>query len=195
MEATLNSKRLVVGTAAAAGVGLFALMASSVSAPAAASSSSAGAGASTSGRSVEFTAYSDNDGPTATVVVTGAVGDYGQAISVNPDGSVNPEHNSQLELALGQGSLRLDIAALDRKLVKAFATFPTDRTTCSGTVRASGRTPVVPGSGTGLYQGVSGSFSMTITVAEVDATADCGTSSAFLKQNLVMSGSGRVTLP
>jgi hypothetical protein len=191
----MHGKRLVVGTAAVAAAGLIALTTSLASAPAVASSGTSGSSAPASARSTEFTAYSDNDGPTASVVVTGAVGDYGQAISVNPDGSVNPEHNSQLELALGQGSVRLDIAALDKKLVKAFGSFPTNRTTCSGTVRVSGATPVVPGSGTGLYQGASGSFTTTITVAEVDAKADCGTSSAFLKQQLVMSGSGRVTLP
>jgi hypothetical protein len=43
-----------------------------------------------------------------------------------------------------------------RALVEAFTSFPLNTTTCSGTLRVSGATPVVPGSRTGLYRGESG---------------------------------------
>ena len=39
--------------------------------------------------------YSTNDGPDSTVVLTGAIGDTGQAESVHPDGSVDPDHASE----------------------------------------------------------------------------------------------------
>ena len=45
--------------------------------------------------------YSINsDGPDFRAVVTGAVGDYGPAVTVHPDGTVNPSHSSDLELKL-----------------------------------------------------------------------------------------------
>jgi hypothetical protein len=64
-----------------------------------------------------LTTYTDNDGTTETVTVTGAIGDFGKAVSVYPNGTVDPEHDSELSLQLSRGTFRLDIAALD----KAFA--------------------------------------------------------------------------
>ncbi|GAA5190156.1 hypothetical protein GCM10023322_44650 [Rugosimonospora acidiphila] len=56
-----------------------------------ASTSTAGgttsAAALTAGGNVHLTDYTDDDGPTSTVILAGAVGDYGKAESVNPDGS------------------------------------------------------------------------------------------------------------
>ena len=49
---------------------------------------------------VTISAYSENDGPTARVILTGAIGDYGKAVSVHPDGTTDPEHGSQLKLGL-----------------------------------------------------------------------------------------------
>ena len=66
-----------------------------------------------------LTAYTADDGPTEQVILAGAVADYGQAVSVNPDGSVNPEHNSLMELRLQYGTFRLDIAAVDKAFVAA----------------------------------------------------------------------------
>jgi hypothetical protein len=147
---------------------------------------------------VHLTAYTSNDGPTETVVVTGAIGDYGQAESVNPDGSVNPDHNSQLSLQLSHGTLRLDISALDKAFVTAMRTgFPSDTATCSGSVSATGQAPVVAGSGTGAYKGVDGSFTLTVTLDEVDAVSKaqpCNGSGAFLGQVIVTTGSGTVGL-
>jgi 5-formyltetrahydrofolate cyclo-ligase len=101
---------------------------------------------------VHLTDYTDNDVPTSTVILTGAVGDDGKAQSVNPDGTVNPEHNSELNLALAQGSFWLSSADLDKKFVSAMSTFPPDKVTCSGAVTVTGTSPVVAGSGTGSWQ-------------------------------------------
>ncbi len=46
------------------------------------------------GDTVHLVDYTDNDGPDSAVILTGAIADFGKAVSVNPDGSVNPEHNS-----------------------------------------------------------------------------------------------------
>jgi hypothetical protein len=145
------------------------------------------------GGTVRFVDYQDNDGPRAAAVLTGAVGDYGQAVSVHPDGTIDPDHNSQLKLVLARGSFRLSIAGLDARLVTAFRNFPPDRATCSGTVTATGAAPVVAGSGTGSYRGISGTFDMKITIAEVDRRAGCSGTSAFLAQSVIFAGTGTVS--
>jgi hypothetical protein len=52
-------------------------------------------------------------------------------------------------------------------------------------------TPIVAGSGTGSYRGISGSITMTITIGEVDKTH---TNGPFLAQLIFLTGSGRVSL-
>ncbi|WP_037605043.1 hypothetical protein [Streptacidiphilus rugosus] len=185
--AAVAAAALLLGVLAVAGCS------SAAGAPTKASASAA------AGSAVHLTAYSDNDGPTEAVVLTGAIGDYGQAVSVHPDGSVDPDHSGQLSLRLGHGAFRLDIAAMDRAFVAAMAErFPTNRTTCSGSVAVTERVPVVSGSGTGAYRNVSGSFTLTLTLDEVDragAGRPCDGSSAFLGQAIVITGPGSVTFP
>ena len=145
--------------------------------------------------SVHLVAYTPNDGPDVTAIVTGAIGDYGEGVSVYPNGTVDPEHNSEFELRLSRGTFRLAEAALDQKFISAFLhAFPTDAATCSGTVSVTGTLPIVPGSGTGAYRGVRGSFTVSMTVDEVDARgADCNGTGAFLSQVIVITGPGTVS--
>jgi hypothetical protein len=49
------------------------------------------------------------------VVLSGAIGDFGAAVSVLPNGKVDTEHSSQFKLALTQGSLRIVINEVDAK--------------------------------------------------------------------------------
>ena len=58
----------------------------------------------------------------------------------------------------------------------------------------TGAAPVVAGSGTGAYKGISGNFTLTITVSEVDARP-CPQpwSSGLLAQAIFMTGSGTVS--
>lgn len=145
------------------------------------------------GGTVGFTDFTDNDGPKATVILTGAIGDFGQATSVHPDGTVDPEHGGQLGLTLRYGSFRVNIGDLHQRFVKAMRHFPSNVSTCSGTVTVAGAVPIVTGSGTGSYRGISGGFHLTLTLAEVDARANCNASSAFLRQSVVTAGSGTVS--
>jgi hypothetical protein len=153
-----------------------------------------GASATAAGGNVRVTDYSDNDGPKSTVIFVGVVGDYGQATSVHPDGSVDPEHDSQLDVALTQGTFRIGITDLHQKITEGFLGFPANRSTCSGTVTATAAMPIVAGSGTGAYRGIKGSFVVTATIDEVDAKANCSGSSALLSQTIVMTGPGTVSL-
>jgi len=50
----------------------------------------------------------------------------------------------------------------------------------------------VPGSGTGAYRGIAGTFAMTLTLNEVH-NRPCTTSLSILRQVIVLSGAGKIT--
>jgi hypothetical protein len=138
--------------------------------------------------------YSVNsDGPRFQALVTGAVGDYGPGVTVHPDGTVDPEHTSQLELRLAHGSFRLWIAAADKAVVRAYQHFPSNPATCSGGIAVSAPAPVVTGSGTGRYRGITGEFTLTVKIDEVDVKPVCNGTSKFLSQLILMDGTGAVS--
>jgi hypothetical protein len=137
--------------------------------------------------------YSINsDGPGFRAVVSGAIGDYGPAVTVYPDGKVDPEHNSEMELNLTRGSFRLNIEQLDKKFVAAASREPIYPRTCSDLFDFEVGVPIVPGSGTGAYRGITGSFSVTITGDEV-AARPCRAQAPFLWQVIVVAGQGSVS--
>lgn len=158
-----------------------------------------GTGQAPSAGMVRLVAYADSDGSVATAVLTGAIGDLGTAVSVEPDGTIDPNHDAEVSLALSHGSFRIDIAAVDRTFLGAIrrATFQPSNNTCSGSVSVTGTAPIVAGSGTGGYRGIHGGFQLTMTLAEVDArtsdpTAPCGPTGALLGEAVVTDGSGAV---
>jgi hypothetical protein len=146
------------------------------------------------GGMVHIITYSINsDGPYFRVLLTGAIGDYGPAVTVHPDGTVDPEHTGDLELKLTHGSFRLGIAGIDKKVIDAYRHWPDNPRTCSGSISFTAAAPVVAGSGTGLYQGIGGSFSLAVTIEEVDVKPVCNGTSRFLSQVILMTGAGTVT--
>jgi len=142
---------------------------------------------------VHLTEYMNSDGTTGSVILSGAIGDYGKAQSVNPDGSVNTEHNSQLNLELSHGSFRLNITDLDERFVATLANLPVNTKTCSVTAAVSARVPVVPGSGTSMYKAVKGGFRLTVTLDEVYKPTACNETGAYLAQTIIIAGTGTVT--
>lgn len=146
---------------------------------------------------VQVTIWSVNsDGPDFREVLTGAVGDYGPGVTVFPDGRVDPSHTSQLELNMSRGSFRLNVAELDTRFVQAITHGSYDPATCSVHATFTGDVPVVPGSGTGAYRGITGTFTLTASLDEVDrpGTNCTGTvaSSPFLAQLITIAGTGTV---
>jgi hypothetical protein len=133
-----------------------------------------------------------SDGPHFTVILTGAVGDYGPAVAVYANGKIDPEHNSELKLKLKHGSLRLNIAKLDKEIVSAASRGRTTPT-CSYHLNVTAPAPVVPGSGTGSYVGISGKFDLTTSIDEVDVRPCPGGTSKFVAQLIVFEGSGAVS--
>jgi hypothetical protein len=148
-----------------------------------------------SGGIVRITGYSDNDGPTSRVVVTGVIGDFGKAVRTAP--SASNATDNELDLQLTRGSFGLNIAGVERELLAAISGhFPTNATTCSGEVSVSGVAAIDSGYSTGAYKGLSGNLMLTITINEVESPPDCPQTdtSPFLAQTVFISGAGRVSL-
>jgi hypothetical protein len=141
----------------------------------------------------QFTTYSADDGPRSTVVVNGVIGDYGTAIRVAPNGG---KLTQMLTLVLSRGSFQLNVGDLVSKLQPRLAAFPANRNTCSGRVSATGSAPIIAGSGTGDYTDLRGTFATTLTIIEVTAKTNtpCNSTSPFLAQAVITTGSGSVSL-
>jgi hypothetical protein len=148
------------------------------------------------GGEVQFSGYSNSDGAKSVAVLTGAIGDYGEAIRTTSSGSARSEFN-ELKLSLTRGSFRLNIAGIEGELGKAiYGAFPTNSRTCSGEVSVSGTTPVIAGTGTGAYKGLQGSLHMTITINEVEEWPTCPKTdtSPYLAQSVFITGAGSMSL-
>jgi hypothetical protein len=142
----------------------------SAAARAPASTPAATRAAAATGGTANIMIYGVNtDGAYFHAIVSGVIGDYGPAVSIYPNGKVDPEHNSEMELRLIHGSFRLSIAAVDKAFVKVTSHEPIYPKTCSDLIGVTGSTPIVAGSGTGAYSGIRGSFSVTLTTNEVEA--------------------------
>jgi hypothetical protein len=152
-----------------------------------------GRGASKAGGVVQLTAYQDNDGPNSRVVLTGAIGDYGKAVRTYANGTTVQQYN-RLDVGVTRGSFQLKIAGLEQSLVNGASQLPTDLGTCSGTEIVTATTPIVAGSGTGEYQGISGAFKMTVTINEVDSWSRCPRSGqTLITESVFSTGSGVVS--
>ena len=135
----------------------------------------------------------NTDGAYWHAIVSGVIGDFGPAVSIYPDGKIDPMHNSEMELRLRHGSFRLSIAAIDKAFVKATSHEPIYPKTCTDLISVSETTPIVAGSGTGAYRGISGSFPVTITLNEVEARPCQPTPGAFRAQLITVAGTGTVS--
>jgi hypothetical protein len=190
----MKNIRFAIATALASVLTLAGCMAAATSSTAATSGTKASAGkpASLPGLT-HVTAYSINtDNPILASVVSGAIGDYGPAQEVSPGSTGVSAHGGELELKLTRGTFRLNIADIDTKFVEGTSHEPVFPRTCSTYVSVSDAVPIVPGSGTGAYQGIAGTFAMTLTLNEVHASP-CTTSLDILRQVIVLSGAGKVT--
>jgi hypothetical protein len=184
--AALFGATVLIGALAATGC------AASAASTAAAATSATGTAAARD--NAHLMVYSINsDGPDLRAIVTGAIGDYGPAETVFPNGQVDPSHTHDLELKLTRGSFKLSITELDKKFVAVTSHEPIYPRTCSDYMTASAPMAVVPGSGTGAYRGISGRFAVTITADEVEKKP-CQPVGAIQYQALVLRGPGHVSV-
>jgi hypothetical protein len=134
---------------------------------------------------VHLTDYTDNDSMSSTVIVTGAVGDYGSA--------KRDESNGDLDLSLSRGTFRIDLADLDGRFLTLMRHLSVNQHSCSADAAASGRVPIVPGSGTGAYSTISGEFDLTMTLDEVYHPGACRETAPYLAQQIVTTGWGNIS--
>jgi len=162
--------------------------------PAAAGAPATATAAAPTGGKANIMIYGVNtDGAYWHAIISGVIGDYGPAVSIYPDGKIDPMHNSEMELRLTHGSFRLSIAALDKAFVKATRREPVYPKTCTDLISVTGTTPIVAGSGKGAYRGISGSFPVTITLNEVEARPCQPSPGAFRAQLITVAGTGTVS--
>jgi hypothetical protein len=142
----------------------------------------------------QVTAYSVNtDAPVLSSIVSGpVVGDSGTAAEVASGSTVPTGHAGQLLLNLAHGTFRLNIADIGARFTKALgpANIPA---TCSDYVTVSGNVPIVPGSGTGAYQGIAGTFAATLSVNELHHVP-CNQAVTTYRQLIWLNGAGTITL-
>jgi hypothetical protein len=141
---------------------------------------------------VNLTIWSiDSDGPDFQAILSGTIGDYGPAVTVLPDGKVDPEHTSEMALELRHGTFRLYIDGIASKFRAQTSREPLYAPTCSDYFQVTASVPVVVGSGTGAYRGITGNFSLTLTGNEDQKIPPCGL--GFARQILTLMGSGQVS--
>src|SRR3954463_1831292 len=84
---------------------------------------------------IRIFADASSDGAVSKILITGAIGDYGTATSIDKNGKVD-ENGNYVKIALNKGTFEIDSTALNAKLNKAPGVF--DKTTCSFSFTGSG---------------------------------------------------------
>ncbi len=148
------------GTAAAFAV---AVAAGAFAVPAAAAPVTPAAG------TIEIWATPGN-GPVGPIVITGAIGDYGTATTIDMNGKADNNGN-YVKIALKHGGFEVNSVALNQKTNNAPPTM-VNNTTCS--VEFGGSGPVTLFNGTGMYAGIAGTVHITETFAAVGARYTTG---------------------
>ncbi len=124
-------------------------------------------------------------GTLGTVIITGAITDYGTDHQGDPTDGIN-------RLELSKGSFSINVNDLGGRL----ASIPVDPRTCSSDGSATAAIPIVTGSGTGGYQGISGTIRTRAAVALVLprlANGQCDTNATQYPGVLIAHGAGTVS--
>jgi hypothetical protein len=124
-------------------------------------------------------------GHRGTVILTGAITDHGIDHQGVPEDGTN-------RLELSKGSFSVYVNDLGNKL----AAMPVDPVTCSADGSATAAVPIIDGSGTGAYRGISGTFVFTGTTAAILPrlpSGECDTNATKYWGILLAQGSGTVS--
>jgi hypothetical protein len=103
-----------------------------------------------------------SNGPAGTIIVTGAIGDYGKTLSINKNGKTDNNGNF-VRITLRQGTFEVDATALNARESHTQALI--NKTTCS--IHFTGTAPVTLFNGTGLYKGIKGKVLITVSFGGV----------------------------
>lgn len=127
----------------------------------------------------------NSDGLNSHAILTGAVGDYGTGRSTRNRG--------QMLLTLSHGTFKLSTGKIDSDFVHQVTRWPYDAATCSIHGSLTDPVPIVPGSGTGSYREISGTFTMTITLYEDShRQPGCNETTPFQAQLITIEGTGYI---
>ncbi len=137
--------------------------------------------------------YLTTESPTkSAVVATGAIGDYGTAVSIDRDGHPDPQ-GDYARVTLKHGAFTIDGRAFNKSLSRARPSI--NPRTCSFVVKGQGRAPV--SGGTGTYAGISGALTLRSTFAAIVPRGSTGScrfaSNSNLSQYLSVTASGPVS--
>ena len=111
-----------------------------------------------------------SNGPAGTIIITGAIGDYGKTLSIDKNGKTDNNGN-YVKITLQQGTFEVNSTALNAKTNHAQPIV--DKATCS--FRFTGTGPVTLFNGTGLYKGIKGKVLITICYGGVGPRYKSGT--------------------
>jgi len=112
------------------------------------------------GGGIRVWASPTGNGLRSSIVITGAIGDYGTATTITAAGVPNANGN-YVRVDLHRGTFKVNSTVLNAKANSAQPNF--NASTCSAWLSVSG--PVTLSDGTGLYIGISGSVNITETYA------------------------------
>lgn len=138
-----------------------------------------------------------SDGLHATILMTGAIGDYGNALTIDKNGTPDPNGN-YVKVTLQKGGFEINSTTLNAKANKAQPTF--DTATCSAALYVAGPLPL--SNGTGLYSGIAGTLTVSETAAFIlprytggKNKGECNTSNSAqpVKQYASIIGTGTVS--
>jgi hypothetical protein len=130
--------------------------------------SAAVASSASSGGAIQVWAV-PGQGAASSIVITGAIGDYGTATSTTKSGFINNNGNF-VNIILQKGTLKIDSSALNAKTNNAQPNF--NAKTCAFWFTASNPVTIIGGSG--AYKGAHGTVRITISFAGVGQLVDTG---------------------
>jgi hypothetical protein len=150
------------------------------------------------GGKIELFATPSGNSGGGTILITGAIRDYGKTESVNENGTPDPNGNYG-KAVLHQGTIEVNLTALNQKENNLPQTI-FNLESCSAHASVSAPVPVVDG--TGLYAGISGTLMLSTTFAFIGPRVTSGPTKGQcsksnnappLAQWISVSGSGTVS--
>jgi hypothetical protein len=135
------------------------------------------------------------NGAAATILITGAIGDYGKTLTIDKNGKTDSNGN-YTKITLQKGTFELNSMTLN---AKADSSLPTlYKATCSAQLSVTG--PVTPFDGTDLYKGITGTLNITETYAFIaplstsgENKGHCDLSARPISEYSSITGSGVVS--
>jgi hypothetical protein len=106
---------------------------------------------------------SPSNGAVSKILITGVIGDYGTATTIDKSGKVD-ENGDYVNVVLKHGGFEVNSVQLN-KLINAAPPMMANATTCS--VEFGGSGPVTLFNGTGMYAGIAGTIRITEKFAGV----------------------------